>query len=48
MLKEIIPEYSLEGWMLKPKLQDFGPLLQRAKSVEKTLMLVKTESRGKR
>ena len=46
MLKEIIPEYSLEGLMLKPKLQYFGPLMRRAKSLEKTLMLVKTEAGG--
>ena len=39
MLKEINPEYSLEGLMLKPKLQYFGHLMQRADSLEKTLML---------
>ena len=37
------PEYSLEGLMLKPKLQYFGHLMQRANSLEKTLMLGKTE-----
>ena len=45
-LKEISPEYSLEGLMLKLKLQYFGHLMQRADSFEKTLMLGKTE--GKR
>ena len=39
ILKEINPEYSLEGLMLKLKLQYFGYLLQRADSLEKTLML---------
>ena len=39
ILKEISPEYSLEGLMLKLKLQYFGPLMQRAASLEKTLML---------
>ena len=39
MLKEISPEYSLEGLMLKLKLQYFGHLIQRAESLEKTLML---------
>ena len=46
ILKEISPEYSLEGLMLKLKLQYFGHLMQRADSLEKTLMLGKTE--GKR
>ena len=46
ILKEINPEYSLEGLMLKPKLQYFGHLMQRANSLEKPLMLGKTE--GKR
>ena len=46
ILKEINPEYSLEGLMLKLKLQDFGHLMQRADSLEKTLMLGKME--GKR
>ena len=46
--KEINPEYSLEGLMLKPKLQYFGPLMQRADSLEKTLMLGKIESRWRR
>ena len=43
ILKEICPEYSLEGLMLKLKLQYFGHLMQKANSVEKTLMLRKTE-----
>ena len=43
ILKEINPEYSLEGLMLKLKLQNFGHLMQRADSSEKTLMLGKTE-----
>ena len=46
ILKEISPEYSLEGLMLKLKLQYFGQLMQRADSLEKTLMLGKIE--GKR
>ena len=45
VLKEINPEYSLEGLILKRKLQYFGHLMQRAGSVEKTLMLRKTEGR---
>ena len=45
ILKEIIPEYSLEGLMLKLKLQYFGHLLRRTDSYEKTLMLGKIESR---
>ena len=45
ILKEINPKYSLEGLMLKLKLQYFDHLMQRAKSLEKTLMLVKTEGR---
>ena len=48
ILKEISPEYSLEGLMLKLKLQYFGHLMQRADSLEKTLMLGKTEGRGRR
>ena len=48
ILKEIRPEYSLEGLMLKLKLQYFGPLMQRADSVEKTLMLRKIEGKRKR
>ena len=44
-LKEINLEYSLEGLMLKLKLQYFGYLMQRANSLEKTLMLGKTEGR---
>ena len=43
ILKEISPEYSLEGLMLKLKLQYFGPLMQRTDSLEKTLMLRKIE-----
>ena len=46
--KEINPEYSLEGLMLKLKLQYFGHLMQRANSLEKTLMLGKIEGRSKR
>ena len=45
ILKEINPEYSLEGLMLKLKLQYFGHLTQRADSLEKTLMLGKIEDR---
>ena len=48
ILKEISPEYSLEGLMLKLKLQYFGYLMQRADSLEKTLMLGKIESRRRR
>ena len=48
ILKEISPEYSLEGLMLKLKLQYFGHLTQRADSFEKTLMLGKIESRKRR
>ena len=48
ILKEINPEYSLEGLMLKLKLQDFGYLMGRADSLEKTLMLGKTEGRKRR
>ena len=48
LLKEINPEYSLEGLMLKLKLQYFGHLMQRADSLEKTLMLVKIEGRRRR
>ena len=48
ILKEINPEYSLEGLMLKPELQYFGHLMQRADSLEKTLMLGKTEGKGSR
>ena len=43
ILKEISPEYSMEGLMLKLKLQYFGHLMQRADSLEKTLMLRKIE-----
>ena len=45
ILKEVNPEYSLKGLMLKLKLQYFGHLMQRADSLEKTLMLGKIESR---
>ena len=45
ILKKISCEYSLEGLMLKLKLQSFGHLLQRADSLEKTLMLGKSEGR---
>ena len=48
VLKEINPEYSLEGLMLKPKLQYFGFLMLRAYLLEKTLMLGKIESRRRR
>ena len=48
ILKEISPEYSLEGLMLKLKLQYFGHLLQTADSLEKILMLGKTEGRRRR
>ena len=46
--KEISPEYSLEGLMLKLKLQYFGHLMQRANSLGKTLMLGKIEGRRRR
>ena len=48
ILKEISPEYSLEGLMLKLKLQSFGHLMWRTDLFEKTLMLGKIESRKKR
>ena len=48
ILKEISPEYSLEGLMLKLKLQYFGHLMGRADSLEKTLMLGKIEGRRRR
>ena len=48
ILKEISPEYSLEGLMLKLKLQNFSRLMQRADSLEKTLMLGKIEGRRRR
>ena len=48
ILKEISPEYSLEGLMLKLKLQYFGFLVQRANALEKTLMLGKIEGRRRR
>ena len=47
ILKEINPDYSLEGLMLKLKLQYFGHLMRRADSLEKTLMLGKIEGRTK-
>ena len=47
-LKEINPEYLLEGLMLKLKLQSFGHLMQRADSLEKTLILGKIEGRRRR
>ena len=46
ILKEINPEYSLEGLMLKLMLQYFGHLMQRANSVEKTLMLERLGAKG--
>ena len=48
ILKEINPEYSLEGLVLKLKLQYFGHVMQRANSLEKTLMLGKIEGRRRR
>ena len=45
ILKEITPEYSLEGLMLKLKLQNFGHLMRRTDSLEKTLMLGKVKDR---
>ena len=48
ILKEISPEYSLEGLMLKLKLQSLGHLMQRTDSLEKTLMLGKIEGRRRR
>ena len=48
ILKEINPECSFDGLMLKVKLQDFGHLMQRADSLEKTLMLGKIEGKRKR
>ena len=45
ILKEISPKYSLEGLMLKPKLQYFGHMMRRTDSLEKTLMLGKIEGR---
>ena len=48
ILKEISPEYSLEGLMLKLRLQYFGHLLGRTDSLEKTLMLGKTEGERRR
>ena len=48
ILKEISPEYSLEGLMLKLKLQYFGHLMQRTDSLKKTLMLGKIEGRRRR
>ena len=48
ILKEISPEYSLEGLRLKLKLQYFGPLMRRTDSLEKTLMMGKIEGRRRR
>ena len=48
MLKEVNPEYSLEGLMLKLKLQYMGHLMRRADSLEKTLMLGRIEERRRR
>ena len=48
ILKEISPECSLEGWMLKLRLQYFGHLMRRADALEKTLMLEKIEGRRRR
>ena len=48
ILKEISPEYSLEGLMLKLNLQYFGNLMRRTNSIEKTLMLGKSEGRRRR
>ena len=48
ILKEIYPEYSLEGLMLKPKLQYFGHLTQTDNSLEKSLILGKIEGRRRR
>ena len=48
ILQEINPEYSLEGLMLKLKLQYFGHLMRRAGSLEKTVMLGKNEGRTRR
>ena len=48
ILKEVSPEYSLEGLMLKLKLQYFGHLMQRTESLEKTLMVGKIEGRRRR
>ena len=48
ILKEISPEYSVEGLMLKLKLQYFGHLMRRTDSLEKTLMLGKIEGRRRR
>ena len=48
ILKEISPEYSLEGLMVKLKLQYFGHLMRRTDSLEKTLMLEKVEGRRRK
>ena len=48
ILKEINPEYSLEGWMLKLKFQCFGHLMRRTASLEKTLILGKIDGRRRR
>ena len=48
ILKEISPEYSLEGLMLKLKLQNFGHMIRRGDSLEKTMILGKTEDKKRR
>ena len=48
ILKEISPEYSLEGLMMKLKLQNYGHLMRKTDSLEKTLMLGKTEGRRRK
>ena len=48
ILKKINPEYSMEGLMLQPKLHNFGHMMRRSDSLEKTLMLGKTEGRRRR
>ena len=48
ILKEINSEYSLEGLMLKPKLQNFDHMMQRTESLEKTLMLGKIQGRRRK
>ena len=48
ILKELSPQYSLEGLMLKLKFQDFGHLMRRTDSLQKTLMLGKIEGRKRR
>ena len=48
LIKEMSPEYALEGLMLKPKLQYFGHMMQRTDSLEKTLMLGRIKGRRRR